>query len=262
MLTCTVAPGSEVPSAAETDAWRTLANYRPDFALPQFEQLSARDGTDASAARFGVALSLLARPSPVPDRLLKARGILTALAADGTDDLALGARFYLARLAELQSAPPDYEQAAEIFRRLIAEHEPSAWAQAALPRLAILLLYTSAGPAAPADRVTTAESLLGSAQRTLTMTELHLVIADAIFHHRLPDRRALPHLLAAERLGGMDAATRADVLVQIGKLSRLAGQPAQAARYYETFLTEYPRDSRQHAIRQELAAVTGPKTAR
>ena len=78
---------------------------------------------------------------------------------------------------------------------------------------------------------------------------------------RREDPGALPHLLAAERAGGMDAATRADVLTQIAELSRLAGQPEQAARYYRTFLTEYPRDARQYPIRQQLASLGAAKPA-
>ena len=243
------------PAIPLDEAWQLLANYRPDQALLRFEREAARGGADARAARLGAALSLLAQPSTVPDRVAKARALLAALAADGTDDLALAAQFYLARLAEFQAEPPDPVSAAAGFQRLIAEHPDSIWAQAAVPRLAILLLYTAAGTADPAARVAAAERLEAAARQPLAVMELHLVIADAIFHHRLPDARALPHLLAAERAGGMDAATRADVLTQIAELSRLGGDLAQAARYYRTFLAEYPRDARQYPLRQRLAAL-------
>ena len=243
------------PAGPLAEAWQSLANYRPDQALPRFEQLATGGGTDARNARLGAALSLLAQPSTVPDRVAKARALLTALAANGADDLALAAQFYLARLEEFQAEPSDPVSAAAGFQRLVAEHPDSIWAQSAVPRLAILLLYTAAGPADPAARVAAAERLEASARTPGAVMELHLVIADAIFHHRLPHARALPHLLAAERAGGMDAATRADVLTQIAELSRLGGEPAQAARYYRTFLAEYPRDARQYPLRQRLAAL-------
>jgi hypothetical protein len=249
------------PAGPLVEAWQLLANFRPDLALPRFESLAAQDGADARAARLGAALSLLAQPSTVPDRVAKARVLLAGLAADGADDLGLAAQFYLARLAEFQAEPPDPVAAAAGFQRLIAEHPDSIWAQAAVPRLAILLLYTAAGPADPAARVAAAERLVATARQPRAVMELHLVIADAIFHHRLPDGRALPHLLAAERAGGMDAATRADVLTQIAELSRLGGDPAQAARYYRTFLAEYPRDTRQFPLRQRLAALEPAKPA-
>jgi hypothetical protein len=223
--------------------------------LPRFEERAARGGPDARAARLGAALSLLAQPSPVPDRVEKARALLTALAADGTDEVALGARFFLGRLAEFQLEPPDPRQAAREFRRLIAEHPDSPWAQAAVARLALLVLYTAAGPAEPAARLAEAARLLPAARQPGTVAELHLVIADAIFHYRQPDGEALPHLLAAERTAALDAATRADVLVQIGEVARLTGRPGQAAQYYRVFLAEYPRDARQYPIRRQLAAL-------
>ncbi len=236
-----------------TAAWQLLANFRPDFSLPRFEQLVARGGPEARRARLGEALSLLAQPSPVPDRVGRARTILTALAAEGADDVALGARFYLARLAEFSAEPADPALAATEFRRLIAEHPDSAWAQAAVPRLAILLLYTPAGPAEPAARFAAAEALGASARQPGAVAELQLVLSDAIFHYKLPDGLALPHLYAAERTGALDPATRGDVLVQIAELERLGGHPAQATEYYRKFLAEYPRDARQYPVRQRLA---------
>ena len=244
-------------AAAPAEAWQLLANYRSDLALPKFEQQAAASPADARPARLGEALSLLAQPSPVPDRVGRARVILAALATDGADDIALGARFFLARLAEFSAEPPDPGLAAAEFRRLIAEHPDSPWAQAAVARLAILLLYTPAGPAEPATRLAAAEQLLAPARQPTAIAELHLVIADAVFHHRLPDRLALPHLRAALETGALDPTTRADVLVQVGELSRLGGDMAQAKAYYRTFLAEYPRDARHFNVGKELAAMDG-----
>lgn len=254
LLARAILPGAEAP-ASLADAWQTLANYRPDQALPRFEKLATAGASDVRSARFGLALSLLAQQSALPDRVEKARALLTALAADGADDLALGARFFLARLAEFQAEPRDPALAAVEFRRLIADHTGTAWAQAAVPRLALLLLYTAAGPAEPAARLAAAEKLLASARTPRAVTELHLVMADAVFHYRLPDSLALPHLLAAEREGAMDVPTRGDVLVQVAELSRLGGNAPQAAAFYKKFLAEYPRDSRHYPVRQKLAAL-------
>jgi hypothetical protein len=244
-----------VPAAVPlAEVWETLANHRPDQALPRFEKAAAGAPADR-LARFGTALSLLAQQSARPDRVEHARVLLSALSTDGTDDVALGARFFLARLAQFQAEPRDPALAAVEFRRLVAEHGESAWAQAAVPRLAILLLYTEAGPAGAVARVAAAEKLQGYARSPAAVTELHLVIADAVFHHRLPENLALPHLLAAEKAGAMDVPTRGDTLVQIGELSRLAGDAERAAEFYRKFLAEFPRDSRQYAVRQKLAAL-------
>jgi len=251
-------PAGLTAADAAAAAWQALAAYRPAQALPQFEQLAARGGPGARAARFGEALSLLAQPLPVANRVERAQALLEALAADGDDDLALGARFYLGRLAEFQADPLDPRRAGVEFRRLIAGHPDSVWAQAAVPRLALLVLYTAAGPAAPAARIAEAERLLPDARTAAAEAELRLVIADAVFHYLLPDALARPHLVALARCAVLDATTRADVLVQAGEVSRLTGHPAEAAGYYRTFLAEYPREPRQFQVRLKLAQVAGP----
>ena len=248
-------PAAPGPASAEglISGWRALANYQPDQALPSFESLATGDGQGARLARFGSALSLLAKESAIPGRVERARTILSALAVEGqSDDLAAGALFFLARIYENHLDRTNPAEAARLFGRLIEEHASSVWAQAAVPRLAILLLYTPAGPVSPPARVAAAAGLLGRARQPLAIAELHLVIADAIFHYRLPDAQALPHLLAAEKTGTLDISTRADVLAQIAELSRLTGNQGQAQRYFRTFLSEYPHDFRRYAISQSL----------
>ena len=198
ILLLTLALTATTRAEPTADAWQALAGYRPDQALPRFEKLAASHAASARSARFGYALSLLAQQTAQADRVEKARALLTALSADGVDDIALGARFFLARLAEYQTEPREPGLAATGFRRLIAEHGESAWAQAAVPRLALLLLYTEAGPPEPASRLAAAEKLLPLARQSAAITELRLVLSDAVFFYHLPDRLALPHLLAAE----------------------------------------------------------------
>lgn len=248
-----------VAGVRAADPWRALAAYQPERAITQFHQQAAQGGESARTARFGEALALLAQPSPLANRVGQARALLQALAADGTDDVALGARFYLARLAEFQLEPPDPRLAAEGFRALITEHPDSPWAQAALPRLAILLLYTAAGPETPLARIAAAERLLPAVTQPLATAELHLVIADAVFHYRLPDARALAHLVEAERTGVLDTVTRGDVLVQLGELCRLGGDHERSFHYYRMFLKEYPRDVRQFPVRKQMATMDEAK---
>ncbi len=240
------------PADPDRAAWELLAAYRPEAALAQFR--SAAGGVSRSG-QFGEAMALLAQPLPVPDRVTRGRALLEGVAAGHDNDLALAARFYLARVATLQAEPSDPRAAATGFERLIAEHPDSRWAQAAVPRLAILRLYTAAGPADPAARIAEAERLVPAARLPSTSAGLHLVIADAVTYYRLPDAGALPHLLEAEQTGVLDVVTRADVLVQIGELARLGGDRALAERFYRTFLREYPRDSRQFPVRRQLAAL-------
>lgn len=240
-----------------TEAWQSLANYRPDLALRQFGLLPAR-GIGSRQAAFGYALSLVAQEQPIPGRLERAVSILSSLAGGANDDISCGALFFLGRIAENRRDQPDPAGALRYFGRLVAMHGASAWAQASIPRLAILLLYTPAGPPGSAERLAAAEALAPLALEPRAIAELHVVMADAVFFHRLPDLRALPHLVAAERTGALDGPTRADVLVQIGELSRLAGDNTAADRSYRAFLSGYPRDYRCYAVGRLLARAPGP----
>jgi tetratricopeptide (TPR) repeat protein len=239
--------------------WQALANYRAAPALEVFDrELTASDPALQRKAQFGRGVALLDRQPVSASQVEEARAILTGLADSGTDDCAQGARFFLGRIAQHHLAVPDAAEAARQYRRLIAEHENSVWAQTALSRLALVEIYELDQDQAPAARLAEAEKLLAHARLPAAESEVRLVIADAIFFYRLPSGPALPHLLAAEKLGRMDWTVRMDVLVQIAELSRLEGNRAQAAKFYRQFLKENPRDLRHYNVQQRLAEMEKP----
>jgi high-affinity Fe2+/Pb2+ permease len=82
-------------------------------------------------------------------------------------------------------------------------------------------------------------------------------VAEAIFYYRLPELSALPHLLAAEKLGRLDAVTQADVTIQIAEVSAIAGDVKQARIFYQKLLDGFPRDQRRYMVQQKLAALDG-----
>ena len=244
--------------ASLPEGWQALTLLKADEALRGFDAGRA-SATPAGAreADFGRAVALLARQPITPEQVETARQLFAALADSGTDDAALGARYFLGRIAQHHQEHADPAEAARQFRTLIAGHETSLWAQAALTRLALLELYPADEQTPPAGRVAAAEKLLAQAHLPVAQSELHLVLADAIFYYELPPAGALPHLLAAEQLGRLDAPTRADVLVQIAEVSVLTGNPAQARRFYETFLAEFPLDRRRFMVGQKLKGLAG-----
>ena len=244
-----------VAAAADlTPGWQALANYRAAQSLTVFDRaIASGDATAARTAQFGRAIALLDRQPVTPAVVDEAKAILSPLADAGGDDVAQGARFFLGRIAQHHQLQPDPVEAARQYERLIAEHENSIWAQTALSRLALLKIYELDRSESPAARIATAEKLLAHARNASAESELRMAIANAIFFYRLPAAGALPHLLAAERLGRLDWVTRAETLVQIAELSRLAGNRAQAAQFYRTFLAENPRDLRDYIVNERLA---------
>ena len=256
--------GATAAMAGElTAGWQALANYRAPQALQVFDRaLISADLAVRREAQFGRGVALLDEQPVTVSQVEEARALFAALAWSGTDDFAQGARFFLGRIAQHHLAQPDAAEAARQFRQLIAEHESSVWAQSALSRLALLEIYELDLSSPPAARLAEAEKLLAHARTPSAESELHLAMADAIFFYRLPATGALPHLLAAERLGRLDWTARMDVLVQIAELSRLAGNREQAARFYRTFLKENPRDLRHYDVSQRLAEVERPGGAK
>jgi hypothetical protein len=250
--------GTGAVLAAPSAGWTALARLKTDEALREFAKLPAASAREAG---FGRAVSLLVRQPVTSEQVAEARDIFAGLADSGTDDVALGARYFLGRIAQHHQVPADPAEAARQYRRLLAERPDSLWAQTALSRLVLLELYVPAEPATPAARVAAAEKLLALAGLPATQSELHLVLADAIFYYELPPATALPHLLAAEKLRRLDPPTRADTLVQIAEVSALTGDPGQARRFYETFLAEFPLDQRRFTVGQKLKGLS-PGAAR
>lgn len=258
-LGCTAAAAANELTAG----WQALANYRAAQALPVFDRaLAGGNAAVAREAKFGRAVALLDLQPVSDSQVAEARTLFTTLADSGADDYAQGARFFLGRIAQHHLVEPDAAEAARQFRQLIAEHEDSVWAQSALSRLALLEIYELDPAAPPATRLATAEKLLAHAHTPSAQSEVHLAIADAIFFYRLPPAGALPHLVAAERLGRLDWNLRSDVLVQIAELSRLAGNRPQAALFYRTFLKENPRDLRNYIVKERLGEMEGPAGAK
>jgi len=236
--------------------WRALADYHAETAIPSFDRaIGSPDPAVAREGRFGRAVALLDRQPVGAAQIEESRATMESLADSGADDAAQGARFFLARIAQHHAPVPDNATAAAQYRRLIAEHGGSVWAQTALPRLALMEIYASDPAEPPAARIARAGKLLPLAQNPASRCALDLAIANATFFYRLPDVGVLPHLLAAERSGRVERMERMEVLVQIAELSRLAGNTAQAAAYYRTFLRENPVDCRCYIVRQRLAAL-------
>lgn len=240
------------------DGWRALAGYRADDAAAIFARLAqAPDTATAREASFGGAVALLVKQPTSDAQTLAAQRRFAELAESGRDDVGLGARFYLARIAQHHLSTPDNAAAARAYRELIQADADSRWAQAALSRYAMLQLYALDETQPPEERVNHVEKLVPLAKTPAAQCDLHRAIADAVFQFRLPPQRALPHLLAAEKLNRMDAVARADVLVQIAELSRAAGDTARAREFYAKLLHEFPRDQRHTMVRQRLEALGG-----
>jgi tetratricopeptide (TPR) repeat protein len=222
-----------------TQAWTALANGRPK------DVLRVMDGTGASRPeRLAWAAAQMSVQPATDDNMRAAEKVLEELAG-GNDDLAAEAAYLQARLHQMYYVQPDYPRAAELYRALAARQPQSHWAQLGLVKLAMLKLYVLPdATASDADRLAPAEALLAQIHEPLLQRDLHLQIGQAGVALKQPLARLLPHLVAADRVGGISGTAHEDLIVQIGVLSLRAGLPAQAKEYFERYLREYPDNVR------------------
>ncbi|MDB6169328.1 MAG: hypothetical protein JWM88_2192 [Verrucomicrobia bacterium] len=250
-------PASATEPAGIGAGWKALTLLNADGALRAFSTAGAAANLpEGREARFGRALALLAKQPITPAQVDEARSICAELAAGGIDDAAQGAGYFLGRIAQHHQETPDLAEAARQYRRLIEAHPSSIWADTARTRLAVLELYAPAPEPAPA-RLAHVAGILATARTPAARSELHLLMADAIFYFGLPVADSLPHLSAAEKLGLLDGPARADVLVQIAEISAMTGDIAQARKFYQAYLAEFPLDQRQFMVREKLRALEG-----
>ncbi len=202
-----------------------------------------------AAGRIGMASRRRTRP------VREAEAVLTEL-AQGSDELAAQAAYLRARIYQLHLSEPDFAKAAQLYTELAQRQPQSHWAQLGLVKLGLLKLYVlpdSTDPAA--DRLAPAEAVLARIQEPLLRRDLDLQIGQAGIVLHQPQARFLPHLIAADAVGGITGTAGEDLLVQIGVLSERGGDWARAREYFERYLAEYPTNVRAFTVRQKLDAV-------
>ena len=240
-------PGTGFAAASPDPNWAALANDRPREVLRTLD----RDAPTRAEQLAWAAAQMSAQPA-TDGNMRAAEEVFIVLARD-RDEIAAEAAYLRARLYQLHFAQPDYPHAAELYRELAANQPFSHWAQLGLVKLALLKLYLLPDATGPgADRLAPAEALLAQIHEPQLQRDLHLQIAHAGIALKQPLARILPHLVAADRIGGIAGTPHEDLLVQTGVLSLRAGLPAQAKGYFERYLSEYPTNVRAFTIRLKL----------
>lgn len=211
---------------------------------------------DSREARLGAAIAQVNRSPITETSLAEAARQLEALFAD--DAIGRAARYFRARLHHLHPIQPDLPAAAQAYEALVATGADDVWCRLALVKLAILRLTTRPGPDDPAGRVAAVLPLLDRTTDPATRRDLHLVIAEVCLHQQRYDAATRDHLLSALAGPSPGADVRADLLIQIARVSQLMGDAATARDYYEQFVRDYPRDRRRPTVELILAGGETP----
>ena len=129
-------------------------------------------------------------------------------------------------------------------------------------KLGLVNLYAASGPADPRARIAGVLALLERIEEPPLRRDLLLQIGWAGLFYELPYAEVLPHLIAAEGIGGMLGITPEDLVIQIGELSFRTGGLEQARHYFQRFLTEFPTNSRRFNVQSRLAEVEAALAAK
>jgi len=214
---------------------------------------------DTPASRLGASLAALNQATTTQALLDEIRREWEALTTT-PGETARAARYLLGRWYQLHPYTPDPAAAADQYRRLLKATSDDLWQRLAVVKLAILHLTALPQPAGLDARLPEADALVQQTTDPVTRRDLHLVIAEVRLHHRRYDAGTRDHLLAALETPA-PADLRADLLIQVARLSHLLEEPAVARSYYQRFIREHPLDRRCSMVELILAGGETPGPA-
>ena len=257
------APPTEASADPLEQGWRKATLYLFDESYLDFQK------GDAPETRLGRATLLLLKQPKTNSNIDEATALLETLASTtpgpvGADkDTAATARYMLGRVAQIHRSASDLPAATAHYRRLIAEHPEHFLADQALIKLALIELYEPG--LAREERLARVDRYGKQAEtlaRASSRRDLHLALATACAYLRLDDERCLTHYLAADRAGVERPILRANVTVAIGELASRLGRASLAREYFQRYLAEFKRDYRRTLVKDKLAALPAPDTAK
>ncbi len=236
------------PSDEVTEAWQLVANHLGRDAYGKLDEIAGPPTRERTFAQAVIAIDY----QPVTQSRLHETEAIFEQLARGDDEIAAASAYLQARMYQIHYQQQDYAKAAALYRALAARQPHSHWAQLGLVKTGLLLLYALPEPAKPADRIAAAAALLPQIEDRKLWRDLQLQLGRAGTFYEQPLDTVLPHLLAADQVGGFIGQVNADLLTMIGELSLRAGHYAQARAYFERYLREDTYNMRQVTVRRRL----------
>lgn len=243
------APSAPQPSLNEV--WEYAATSQPIAARNVLDDLDNLDARTKTLANLVLDMSR----APIPDGAWSDIEPALAKLAQGDDEVAARALYLQARMNQVQKSEPDYAKAEALYRELNRRWPGSHWAELGLVKLGMVKLFALWEPTNTEERFAEVETLLAQIHTSALRRDLQLQIGWAGVFYQRPLDKVLPHLIEADRLGGLMGITPEDLLVQIGELSYRAGHLEQAKTYFERFLREIPSSNKRYNVRMELEKV-------
>jgi len=243
----TLAPAKDLSFVTMDTVWSYAASNQPLEAKAALDDVETVDERTKTLAE---AVLAMARPPLSEGDWAKIEPMLAQL-AQGDDEIAAQALYLQARMHQVQKTTPDYARAEALYDELARRWPESHWAQLGFVKLGFVKLFAN-DAAAPRARIAAAEVLLAMLTEPALRRDLQLQIGWAALEYGFSLDDVLPHLIAADAVGGLMGITPEDLVIQIGELSFRAGHLAQAKHYFERFFAEFPTSTRIYNVRQRM----------
>lgn len=254
-----LAAGAAPAPAPETlvrEGWEALALVRANDARRLFAGVPDDAGSAARAARLGEGVALLNVQPRSERNLERARRLLNALAAGPADEIALAARYHLARIDHVHSLRPNLDAAEASYRALLADHPGHPLAEQAAPKLALLVVYRSSEPDLVESRLRELETLAARLVDPSAARDTRLLLAQAALRLQGNHARAVALLRPVlEQATIARSNRRAEAWLIFAESSAALGLTGDAVRGYRQFLLETPRDARAPEVTRRLAVL-------
>jgi hypothetical protein len=245
------------------EGWRQLSLLEAVPAQAAFDAAVATHPDDRMA-RLGEALALLQARSRSTAKVDQASQILDDLRRESPDDdPGIAAAYYLARIEQVHRLVPNRAAAMARYRALLTEHPGHFYAQLAVAKLAILLLYDDVAPDEWNRRTVEIEALLPQLSNPEALRDTRLALATAFIRLRRDHAHAYPLIAACLEDGSVTRMPHLNaLLLQAAESAHQLGRAREEISWYNRFLAEFPQDLRADEIRRRLHALTPqPKAA-
>ena len=258
------APDGSVPDAAapaypwEKAVWQQAAGLLVGEALAQLPlPRAAGSAAECRALDHARGVLLLNAQPKYQGNIDEARALLQSVRQSrADDDLGLSALYYLARIAQFHTSPPDPARAAQLYAELIARAPAHPLAQEAVAKLATLRLFEDGTvPDERRRRLDEYETAAAHLQAPGARRDLYFVLAESRLLFAGDREPVLRDLLAAEQAGIVRQQLAADTLARIAVLARELGHREIAIEHYQKFLASFQRDNRAYLLGGQLKAL-------
>jgi len=236
--------------------WREAAIFQFQEAHQTFLS-KASTGQEERERRLGTAITKLAIQPRTHWNIKEATNELKQLVDENRDDeIGRAARFYLARIYEVHTAPPDKSQARQLFYDLALEPECDIFKELAATRVLSIDLEEAASQGRNLSEVLKKLDLLAANLQTdLGKREYHTTAGLMLTALSDEPEAALRELEIAAAIPGGLSRVRASVLLSAAAHAERLGQNQTARNFYSQFVEEFPRDFRRYAVEKILESL-------